>query len=119
VFEGTVTVTSEKYGVEEVLTYDRNGRMTKHVANVGRFELEHEYDAKGLLIKTTGTDGRVTTFRYEGLAGVGQTFSGGREEGAVVVYERDESGRLVSGVYESATSKILTTFGQCQKLKPD
>ncbi len=117
VFEGTVTTTSEKYGVENVVTYDKNGRMTKHQAIVGRFEQQHEYDLQGLLVKTTSDDGRVTTFRYQGLAGVGQTFSGGRDGGAVVVYERDSSGRLVSGKYESPNARIVTTYGPCQKLK--
>ena len=115
VFEGTVTSTSEQYGVEAIVTYDQNGRMTKHVARIAKFVREFEYDAKGLLQKTTGDDGRVITYRYDGLSGVEIAFDGS-DGAAVEIYERDESGRFVRGVYERGSTRILTSFGRCQKL---
>ncbi len=117
VFEGTVTITSERYGVETVITYDRNGRMTKHQAFLGKFVNAHEYDERGFLKATTGDDGRKTEFRYDGVRGSGMLF---HENGAVKeqLFERNAAGELTGATYVSGGSKmIVTRFGPCEVLK--
>ncbi|MBL9026941.1 MAG: RHS repeat protein [Myxococcales bacterium] len=117
-FEGTVTMTTDEYGVESVSTYDREGRMSRHQANVGRFTNEYEYDDSGRVLRITSDDGRVTTYRYEGDVAVSAEFEKPGDQTSVQTYERDGAGRVVGSRYEKGgTVTIRSRYGPCEHLE--
>ena len=117
VFEGTVRMKTEEYGVESVLTYDAEGRLVRHQANVGRFTKEYEHDERGRVARIVSDDGRVAKFQYDGEIPVSASFSTPGEEDAVEIYERDENGALVGSRYEKGGDvRIRARYGPCQRL---
>jgi RHS repeat-associated protein len=79
-------------GTTESITYDARGRVTRVVQSYagGSRTTLHEYDATGLLVRSTQPDGGWVSLTYDGAA---QLASLGNHRGEQIVIKRDAKGQ--------------------------